>query len=122
VDCLYDPDDTIGNDGYARRWNPLRGQTTSALKSAYEQVHGLVEEGHDVHHKCHDHKCRNVEHAEVIEAFKHNSQDHRRFTEDQVREIKSRLGSCTKAALAREYGVAYMTITYIERGKTWSWV
>jgi hypothetical protein len=43
-----------------------------------------------------------------------------KLDEAQVREIKIRCQTERTCVLAREFGVSFMTITHIKRGKNWS--
>ena len=110
---------SIGNDGYARAYSKTLRNMTSAARVIWEEVKGPVPEGYQVDHTCSNPRCVNLEHLQLLTPYENNSQGHRKLTKEQVREIRQRLGTCTKAQLAREFNVSFMTITYIEREKTW---
>jgi DNA-binding XRE family transcriptional regulator len=119
IEATY-PEYSFGNDGYPRKHHPLRGYVTSAIRKLWEEKYGLLPPGFDPDHRCKNIRCINLDHIEIVTKAENNARAHRKLTADQVREIRKKLEQgYRKAALAREYGVAYMTITYIERKKTW---
>ena len=61
---------------------------------------------------------------EAVTAAENNRRAHAKLTRDQVARIRTLLegkqtSGITKTEIARQFGVAYMTITYIERRVTW---
>lgn len=119
IEATY-PEYSFGNDGYPRKGrSKAQGNTTSAIKYLWEEANGPIPKGFEPDHSCKNIRCINLEHVEIITSAENNARAHRKLTADQVREIRSKLGSTTKAQLARDFGVSFMTITFIERRKTW---
>jgi DNA-binding XRE family transcriptional regulator len=119
INATY-PEYSFGNDGYPRAKRPKsQGGVTSAVRFLWEQANGPIAKGYEPDHTCKNILCINLEHIEIVTSTENNARAHRKLNADQVREIRHRLSSTTKAALAKEFGVSYMTITHIERYKTW---
>lgn len=85
---------------------------------------------------CHNRKCINPRHLRW-DSHRANMRDRivdgtsprggrnysNKLTEDQVREIRRRLGNREKAStLAKEYGLNQATVSNIKTGKTWGWL
>jgi len=95
----------------------------------WELINGPIKEGLCVCHTCDNPSCCNPSHLflgtqeDNIHDMMHKGRHvgHKKLTEDQVREIKTKLGegqSCK--ALAKEYKVSQSTISMINRGANWS--
>jgi len=87
----------------------------------YEQHREAVPKGLELDHTCKNKSCVNPDHLEVVTTTVNMRR--RTFCKldmEKAREIRAKyLGGTTKAALSREYGVAFMSITYIIRTETW---
>lgn len=109
---------------------PLR---VRAHRWSYEHFKGPIPEGLDVCHKCDTPCCVNPDHL-FLGTRQDNMNDAKNknrvakgerhsqavLTETQVKEIKSAIGSGAHGSeLARQYGVAPMTISDIKKGRTW---
>lgn len=114
-------DYSFGNDGYPRKYCKRRKNTTSAITVLWEEKYGPIPEGHELDHLCRNKICINLDHIDVVTSVENNRRAHAKLTAKQVMRIKSRLllGE-TKASLSRRFSVSYMTITFIERGRTWA--
>jgi hypothetical protein len=115
IEATY-PEYSFGNDGYPRKHNRLRGYVTSAIRKLWEEKYGLLPPNFEPDHTCKNIRCINLDHVEIVTKAENNGRAHRKLTDDQVREIRAKLEQdYTKASLAREYGVSFMTITHIQR-------
>lgn len=114
------PEYSWGNDGYPRMYSQLRGNTTSAVTVLWENTNGPIPRGYEPDHKCRNIRCLNLLHVEIVTSAENNRRAHAKLTAEQVLEIRKKLNQgAKKMRLAEEYGVAYMTITFIERRMTW---
>lgn len=119
IDATY-PDFSFGNDGYPRMHSLLRGNTASAVTVLWESANGPIQGGYEPDHLCRNKLCINLEHVEIVTKEENNRRAHAKLTPENVLDIRSRLANGeTKASVARRFGVAFMTITYIERRITW---
>jgi hypothetical protein len=134
-DCLIWP---FGRDGRGYGAMTLNGRRVQVHRAACEQTSGPPHANSEVAHNCGNGHlgCVNPRHLRWA-TKKENAGDRAvhgtlvrgsavtisKLTEDQVRTIRQRLAEgVRKAAIAREFSVAFMTITAIERGRTWKWL
>lgn len=60
---------SVASHGYAQiGWHGADGvrRMTTAHRAAWTGVHGPIPEGMTVHHRCHQRRCVNVEHLELL--------------------------------------------------------
>lgn len=108
-----------------------------AHRLAWEFANGPIPEGMCICHKCDVPACVNPEHLflgtqldNILDMVSKNRQrrgintGNAKLNDDLVREIRARwaAGGVTKAQLAREYGVQFMTLSSVVRGHTWTHV
>jgi hypothetical protein len=111
---------TWDSNGYPRKGRSKnQGGTILAVRYLWEQLYGPLAKDDQPDHLCKNRGCINLEHIEIVTKAENNARGHRKLTIEQVREIRNKLNRQSKASIAREYGVSYMTITFIQRGKTW---
>lgn len=110
-------------------------RTRSAHRVAWELANGRpVPHGLEIRHTCDNRACVNPDHL-IIGTHKQNMEDRSirgryrgeqsptaKLTEDDVREIRSRLVGVTVAELARTYGVAQRTMWAVVSGRSWKHV
>lgn len=119
--CKIDPNDYVGNDGYARRFDPSINNTNSAARVVWEEANGPVPKGYQVDHiDCGNHQCIELTHLQLLTAFQNNSKGHRKLTEEQVRTILT--SSDRVADLAKRFNVSEGTIYNVRKGAYYSWV
>jgi plasmid maintenance system antidote protein VapI len=109
------------------------GVTAKANRLAWELTNGPIPDGLSVLHTCDQPACCRVEHLYlgtqqdnmrdmVTRGRSGRGEKHRhKLTAAQVLEIRSRYaaGGTSHIKLAREYGVAYPTISHLLTGRTW---
>ena len=95
------------------------GSSAPAFKVAWILDNGPIPKGYVPDHLCTHPPCVRLSHLELVTSTENGRRGASKLTIEQVREIRQKLGTQTKASIAREYSVSYMTITFIERGKTW---
>jgi len=111
----------LSKDGYGR----FRVSSTRSSVEAYIvalELDGIeIPSGYQPDHLCKNNKCVRTSHIEIVTAAENNARGHRKLNKNQVLDIRSKFDNgVRKAQLAREYGVAFMTITFIVRRETWS--
>jgi len=57
--------------GYGTVRSPIDGRARPAHRVLWELAHGPIPAGHDVHHRCHNGSCVNVEHLVVLTHAQH---------------------------------------------------
>ncbi len=104
--------------GLTKRPNRRRGM---AHKLIWEEQHGLVPPGHQLHHRCEQTDCVNPAHLVVLTALENNRRKSNvRLTMGKAREIRAlRAKGTTQASLARQYDVHLQTIKSVLRETTW---
>lgn len=114
---------TIGTAGYGIicRYNRFGVRCDTAHRFYYEQHREAIPADMQIDHLCKNKGCVNPNHMEVVtRTVNMRRRDFCKLDMDKAREIRNKYASgTTKAQLAREYEVAFMSITYIVRNETW---
>lgn len=112
-------------DGYGRfsMSSEGGGMSEPAYRIAFVWENGPLEPGYQPDHLCDNHPCVRPDHMKAVPRHINIGRGKRKLTEDQVHEIRRLLKQgVTKAEIARRFNVTYMTITFIERKKSWAWL
>lgn len=128
----------IGSDGYGRAHNPTTGALSTASRLMCIAAHGAPPTPkHEAAHSCGNGKeaCVNPRHlywatpsenqADRV-AHRTSNRGERQWksklTEDDVREIRRRLGTETQQSIAVCFNIDPSVISDIKRGKKWGWL
>lgn len=97
----------------------VEGSTRAAHRYYFEQTHGLIPEGHQLHHTCRNRCCVNPDHLEVLAPTEHRRR-HSKLDMGKAREIRRRCAAGeSKRGLGRAFGVDARTIKDVVDGRTW---
>lgn len=83
--CIVSTSHKLNKDGYLRvRDVRYLGKGRKPLimlhRLVWEEVNGSIPEGYEIHHKCHNRACCNVEHLELVKISEHKREhNHIRF-------------------------------------------
>lgn len=80
------------------------GKVLYAHRVAWEEVHGPIPPGYQLHHRCGQRACRNVGHMEMLTTGQHNRADRRKVSDEQVAEIRAAT-HLTKRELGAAFGL-----------------
>ena len=112
--------------GYGRTGDPKKGGGF-AHRYVYERMHDVdLPTDIEVHHTCENPSCVNPDHLQAVPKAEH-VRAHRReaspFTVEDIVSIRERVAAGprgTQRRIADEYGVHWVTISYIVNGKRWA--
>jgi hypothetical protein len=110
----------------------ISGVDRSVHRVVFELVHGSIESGNSILHKCDNRKCANPEHlyqgTQLDNArdavrrgrqVKGERQHSAKLTENCVRRIRLLIGAFSYYELANMFGVHWTSIWNVTTGKTW---
>lgn len=102
-------------NGYGYRRHEGRVRRVHVL--AYEEAHGPVPEGHEVHHRCEIPACHELAHLEALPVS-----DHRRRHSKITAEIAKQIRESTERPieLARRFKISRQYVTNIRAGRRWA--
>jgi hypothetical protein len=103
--------------GYGKKdWRNVR-----AHRQAWIDAHGAIPPGVEIHHKCRNKGCVNVDHLEALSPSDHQGAlGHGKLTRQQAEEIRQRRSDGERAvALAADYGVSRWTVYDILSRRIW---
>jgi hypothetical protein len=94
------------------------GHHVYAHRRAWEEVHGPIPGGMQVHHTCGRRKCVNVEHMQIVSRRDHaGAAGHGKLTLELAREIRAASGS--QRRIAEQFGVSRSLVGLIRQGLRW---
>lgn len=111
------------DDGYIVRSRSANGVVEKWLvhRRAWEETHGPIPPGMQVHHRCGQPACCEPTHLDLKSPADHVRLGRAaKLTVEQVREIRA--SPRTAVALAAEYGVTAYSVRNVRKGKTWAGV
>ena len=89
---------------------------------AWIAFHGPIPRGMELHHRCKEKRCFNVDHLECLTKAQHMEIEGRpqRLDEDKVWEMLGMLSAgASRSEVAARFGVSKTTVTQVRRGKSW---
>lgn len=111
---------SVGGPGYGQTFRA--GKFIYAHRAAWEDVHGPIPAGMQVHHRCGNRRCVNVEHLDLLSRQAHAGGDgHGKLTQalaDEVRHLV-RTG-WRRMDIASAYGISRSMVGLIATGKRWA--
>lgn len=98
----------------------LLGWSARAHRVVYEQRHGPLAPGLQVHHTCGNRACCNIDHLEALSFGEHRVAHGRpHLSTEQVREIKKQVAAgSSHRVVARAFGTTRQNISHIVNGRT----
>lgn len=111
---------SIGGPGYGQTF--VAGKFAYAHRVAWEKAHGPIPSGMQVHHRCRNRRCVNVDHLELLSPREHmGGGGHGKLTQalaDQIRDLAH--AGWRRADIAESYGVSLSLVGYIATGRRWA--
>ncbi len=105
-----------GKDGYVRQ--SLGGKKVLAHRAEFERVHGEIEDGLEIDHKCCERACIDVDHLEAVDRRENLRRCGKcKLTRANVIEIRR----CNEPqhVLAERYGITQSHVSRIKAGLVW---
>lgn len=93
------------------------GKVVYTHRVAWEEAHGPIPAGYDVHHRCRERACRNVEHLELK---LHDEHAATKLTRADARAIRALSGRFTHREIAEQFGVSRPLVSLILAGRRWA--
>jgi hypothetical protein len=108
---------SCSNTGYGNDFKD--GRYIYAHRRAWEEVHGPIPTGMQIHHICGRRKCVNVEHMKIVSRRDHSGlAGHGKLTMEIARQIRAASGS--QRQIAEEYGISRTHVGLIRQGLRWA--
>jgi hypothetical protein len=107
--CIVPTSHKLNQDGYLRL--KLRGGHKMFHRYIWERTNGEVPEGFEIHHKCHNRACCNLEHLELVNIVEHKVEHNSTRYLERYEEAYSywKTTGCTGTKLGELYGVTFST-------------
>jgi hypothetical protein len=108
----------INSTGYGH----CNGRCVLAHRLAYEEAHGPIPEGYQVHHTCGTRGCVNPEHMELLDVQSHaGAHGHGTLTRVDADRIKERLARGSRGIdVAASFGISPQQVCNIRKGRCWA--
>jgi len=106
-------------DGYGVEY--VRGKMVHAHRAEYERVHGEIEDGLEVDHKCSERACIAVDHLEVV-SHAENVRRGRGTKLTRADVIDIRRSTEKQQVVAERYGISQSQVSRIKSGASWAGV
>lgn len=107
TDCIIPSNRKLNQDGYYRAWNGSRHVMWH--RHIYELHNGPLPQGYEIHHKCYNRACINLDHLEALPGREHTAQGNRERYLDRYSAAKAYWlrARCTGTALGEKFGVSW---------------
>lgn len=112
--CIVSTSHKLNKDGYLRVRDPRytgegRKPLIMAHRLAWENFNGEIPDGFEVHHKCHNRACCNVDHLELVKITEHKIEHNSTRYADRKNKAKEYWEStkCTGTKLGEVFGVSF---------------
>ena len=111
----------VNPDGYGWAWDAEARKVRFTHIMAWEEARGPVTEGKELHHKCGNKRCRNVEHLEELTRAEHNRLNPNvKLTREDVLGIMALLRvGWGQQSIADLYGISRPYVSQLKAGMYW---
>jgi hypothetical protein len=108
----------FAGSGYGRK----DGCEVYAHRAAWEEVHGPIPAGMNIHHRCENKACVNVDHLEMLDTRDHKGKGgHGKLTREDAELIRAFRGAGHKGgAVAAAFGCSEQQVCNIVKGRCWA--
>lgn len=114
--CIVSTSHKVNQDGYLRiRDDRYKGKGRKPLIMAHrlvwEKANGAIPEGYELHHKCHNRACFNLDHLELVKISEHKVEHNKSRYIERKEKAHSYWCStkCSGTKLGELYGVSFST-------------
>lgn len=111
--CITPVSHKLNHDGYFRKGIKIGSKFRHMMYHVYiwEQHHGKLPEGYEVHHKCGNRACCNINHLEALDGREHTIQGNTERYRGRYEAAFSFWSKtcCTGTELAAQFGVTIST-------------
>lgn len=112
--CIVSTSHCLNQDGYLRVSDPRytgKGRAPHVMYHRYvwEYFKGSIPEGKEIHHKCHNRACCNLDHLELVDIVEHkceHNQTRYKPRKDAAHRYWKDNPTITGVALAKTFGVS----------------
>jgi hypothetical protein len=108
----------VPGSGYGKR----DGRDVLAHRMIYERERGPIPVGMQIHHRCENRLCVNVEHMEIVRVDEHaGGRGHGKLTLDTAAQVKRLLaGGARGIDVAAQFGISAQQVCNIRKGRCWA--
>lgn len=98
-------------EGYIRvlqKSRKLGGKLKMLHRVEWEKSNGLIEEGYEIHHKCKNRVCSNINHLEVLSKIEHSVETNKsryKYLEDDVVAFYMKNPSLNQIEIGKVFGI-----------------
>ena len=112
--CMVPTSHKLNQDGYYRTRDPRdtsdgRKRPIMMHRYVWEMAYGDIPKGKEIHHKCHNRACCNLDHLELVDIIEHKKEhNHTRYLPRKESAKEYWLANqCSGTKLAEVYGVSW---------------
>lgn len=114
--CIISTSHKLNKEGYLRVRDIRylgKGRKPLVMKHrlVWEEAFGAIPQGYEIHHKCHNRACCNIDHLELVKISEHKvKHNHTRFLNRKENAYEYwLLNECSGSELARVFEVSFST-------------